>query len=216
MAQPHKLDIYWSFRSPYSYLAIDRLADIRAAYNVEARMRFVRPLAMREPDFFERGRSQFLPYLFKDVPREAERAGVPFGLPSPDPIDMDTGSGKVAPAQPKMDRVMALGVAMEMLGDALAVAQIVGRAIWGGRLNWHEEDALGEAIESAGGDAAAVRRWAADNQAEIAATIAANEAEQLKHHWGVPLMVLGDEPFFGQDRLDSLIWRLEKLGARRD
>jgi len=30
----------------------------------------------------------------------------------------------------------------------------------------------------------------------------------LKHHWGVPLMVLDEEPFFGQDRIDALLWRL--------
>lgn len=215
MTQSLRLDIYWSFRSPYSYLAIDRLADIRATFHVDAKMRFVRPLAMREPDFFERGRPQFLPYLFKDAPREAERAGVPFGLPSPDPIDMDMGSGKVAPAQPKMNRLMALGVAMERAGAGMAFAQVIGRAIWGGRLNWHEDEALGEAIAQAGGDAAAIAGWIEENSDEIGAIIDANEAEQLKHHWGVPLMVLDEEPFFGQDRLDSLVWRLEKLGAHR-
>ena len=35
-----KLEIYWSFRSPYSYLAIDRLAEIADGYDVETAFRF--------------------------------------------------------------------------------------------------------------------------------------------------------------------------------
>ena len=50
----------------------------------------------------------------------------------------------------------------------------------------------------------------------IEAMQAHNEAAQLEHHWGVPLMVLNGEPFFGQDRIDSLTWRLDQLGLRRD
>ncbi|MEL7400360.1 MAG: DsbA family protein, partial [Pseudomonadota bacterium] len=34
-------------------------------------------------------------------------------------------------------------------------------------------------------------------------------------HWGVPTMVLNGEPFFGQDRIDTLRWRLDKLGLAK-
>jgi 2-hydroxychromene-2-carboxylate isomerase len=34
-------------------------------------------------------------------------------------------------------------------------------------------------------------------------------------HWGVPTLAVEGEAFFGQDRLDVVTWRLEKLGARR-
>ena len=34
-------------------------------------------------------------------------------------------------------------------------------------------------------------------------------------HWGVPTMVYEGEPFFGQDRIETLRWRLEKAGLRR-
>ena len=43
----------------------------------------------------------------------------------------------------------------------------------------------------------------------------ANQDEQEPYHWGVPLMVYEDEPFFGQDRLDLLEWRLEQSGVKR-
>ena len=32
-------------------------------------------------------------------------------------------------------------------------------------------------------------------------------------HWGVPTMALRGEPFFGQDRIETLRWRLETLGV---
>ena len=34
-------------------------------------------------------------------------------------------------------------------------------------------------------------------------------------HWGVPTMVLRGEPFFGQDRIETLRWRLDKYGLKR-
>ncbi|NNE40832.1 MAG: 2-hydroxychromene-2-carboxylate isomerase [Marinicaulis sp.] len=209
------LEIFYSFRSPYSYLAIDRLIAIDHAYDIDTRFRPVRPLAMREPDFFERGRPQFLPYLFKDAPREAERWGVPFGLPNPDPITMDMTSGVVAPEQPHMDKVMGLAIAAIKIGKGLEFARCVGRSIWGGAENWHEDEILDETLRRAGLTLKSMQEWVDVSRATIAEIIAENEAEQLKHHWGVPLMLLDGEPFFGQDRLDALQWRLDKLGLAK-
>ena len=211
-----RLEIYWSFRSPYSYLAIDRLADIDRDYDVETHFRPVRPLAMREPDFFERGRKQFLPYLFRDVPREAERLGLPFGLPQPDPITMDMASGKVDPEQPILLGVIALAFAAIEKGRGIEFARAVAPTIWGGKQNWNDESVLSVTLSDAGFDYADLTSWALENQAVIDDKLAMNEAAQLEYHWGVPLMVLDGEPFFGQDRMDSLIWRLDKLGLRRE
>ncbi len=210
------LDIYWSFRSPYSYLAIDRLAGLVGDYEIEARFCLVRPLAMREPGFFERNRPQWLPYLFKDVLRESARLGIPFFPPRPDPITMDMATGKVAPEQPLMDRLMRLGLAAEeSAGAGLAFARTLARAIWGGVENWPERAVLEKAAGDAGLSLAALEAFADAHAERIERRMVENEAAQLVHHWGVPLMVLDDEPFFGQDRLDSLVWRLEQRGLRR-
>jgi 2-hydroxychromene-2-carboxylate isomerase len=211
-----KLDIYWSFRSPYSWLAIDRLADIVRDYKVTARFCFVRPLAMREPTFFECNRPQWLPYLFKDVMRESARLGVPFFPPRPDPISMDLGTGKVAPEQPLMEMLMRLGLAAEESeGKGLPFGRAIAGRIWGGTENWPDRANLEDAAREAGLSLAALEKYATKNEPALMARMAANEAAQLVHHWGVPLMVLDDEPFFGQDRLDSLVWRLDQKGRRR-
>lgn len=211
-----KLEIYWSFRSPYSWLAIDRLADIAEHYDVETDFRFVRPLAMREPTFFERNRPQWLPYLFKDVMRESARLGVPFVPPRPDPISMNLATGKVDADQPLMERLMALGIAaQESAGKGLAFARATARRIWGGTENWPEREHMEAAAREAGLDLGALEAFARDNPERIAGAIAKNEAAQMLHHWGVPLMVFDEEPFFGQDRLDSLVWRLDQKNLRR-
>ncbi len=210
------LDIYWSFRSPYSWLAIDRLADIVSEYDVAARFCFVRPLAMREPGFFERNRPQWLPYLFKDVMRESARLGVPFFPPRPDPITMDMGTGKVAPEQPLMDMLMRLGLAAEESeGRGLPFARATARRIWGGIESWPDRAHLEDAAREAGLSIMTLEAYAAANERALLTRMASNEAAQLVHHWGVPLMVLEDEPFFGQDRLDSLVWRLDQKGLKR-
>ncbi len=210
------LEIYWSFRSPYSYLACDRLLAIKRDYDLDTDFRPVRPLALREPDFFSRGRKQFIPYLLKDVMREAERLGVAMALPNPDPICMDLASGKVDARQPYMDRIMPLGIAACAQGAGLEFAAAVARRIWTGVENWNEDAKLREAAVEAGLDLAGLDQWVADHPDEFAETLARNESAQLEHHWGVPLMVLDGEPFFGQDRIESLIWRLNQRGLRRD
>jgi 2-hydroxychromene-2-carboxylate isomerase len=210
-----RLDIYWSFRSPYSYLAIDRLIAIAEDYSIETQFRPVRPLAMREPDFFERNRPQFMPYLMRDVFRESQRLGIPFGPPRPDPIRMDFATGRVDREQPIMTRLMNLGLAAVELGKGMEFAAVLGRNIWGGRENWHEPDAMAAAAKTAGLDLATLEDFAGRNADRLLSVLAGNETEQLKHHWGVPLMVLDEEPFFGQDRLDALVWRLNQQGLQR-
>jgi 2-hydroxychromene-2-carboxylate isomerase len=47
---------------------------------------------------------------------------------------------------------------------------------------------------------------------EIAANQAALEAAG---HWGVPTLVFDGEPFFGQDRIDMALWRMEQKGLTK-
>ena len=52
----HLIDLYWSFRSPYSYLATPRLVDIEQEYDLTVNVRPVYPLAVRSGEFFSRVR----------------------------------------------------------------------------------------------------------------------------------------------------------------
>ena len=211
-----RLEIYWSFRSPYSYLACDRLQQIKRDYDLDTEFRPVRPLALREPSFFTKGRKQVVPYLLRDVFREAEQLNVTLVWPKPDPITMNLATRVAEPEQPIMDRLMSLGIAACEAGAGLEFAYAVAKRIWCGDEGWFTEETLAAAATEVGLELATLDAWAGEHEGKVAETIAANEAAQLEHHWGVPLMVLDGEPFFGQDRLDALIWRLNGLGLRSD
>src|SRR3546814_1863800 len=65
-------DLFWSFRSPYSYLAIGRYRALAASYDLVVNLRPVYPLAVRQPDFFERNHPNWLSYTMRDMIRVAQ------------------------------------------------------------------------------------------------------------------------------------------------
>jgi len=102
-------DVFWSFRSPYSYLATARLVGIERRYDLDLRVRPVLPIAVRIPGFFDRVNPLWPPYLLRDCMRIAEYHGIDFGWPRPDPIVQDFMTRKVAEEQPYIHRMTRLG-----------------------------------------------------------------------------------------------------------
>jgi len=45
-------ELYWSFRSPYSYIALPRVMLLTRDFAVEVEMRVVHPAAIRNPAYF--------------------------------------------------------------------------------------------------------------------------------------------------------------------
>lgn len=209
-------DFYFSFRSPYSYLATPQVEELIARYDVRPRMRIVLPIAIRIPGFFKQVNPLWPPYLLRDTFRISQMHNIPYRWPRPDPIVMDVGKGEVAAEQPYIYRVSRLGVVAERQGKGFEFVRKAAHLIWSGEVdNWHEGDHLSRATSDAGLIASDVERAAAEQSADIDAEIAANEAAQRNAgHWGVPLFVFNDEPFFGQDRLDHLVWRMKQAGLR--
>ena len=148
-------DLYFSFRSPYSYLAIGRYRALMESHAVEIALRPVWPLAIREPDFFERNHPNWLGYTMRDMLRVAQFHDIPFGAPRPDPIVQDVATRRIAADQPHIRRVTRMGQAAARRGSGLPFA--------------------------AG-------------------------------HWGVPTLVFDGEPFFGQDRIEMVRWRMDQKG----
>ncbi|MGB3738811.1 MAG: DsbA family protein, partial [Pontixanthobacter sp.] len=75
-------------------------------------------------------------------------------------------------------------------GDHLA--QAAGKA----GLDWHT---LATTVEA---DADALDAEIADNQ----------QALEDGGHWGVPTLLFDGEPFFGQDRIEMVLWRMNEKG----
>jgi 2-hydroxychromene-2-carboxylate isomerase len=209
-------DLFWSFRSPYSYLVTPRLIEFERAYDVKANVRPVYPIAVRIPGFFKQVNPMWPPYLLRDCARIAEMLGMPFAWPFPDPIVMNMATGEVPKEQPYIHRLTRLGVAAAARGRGLPFLAEVSGVIFGGIRDWHLGDHLARAAQRAGLDLAEIDREIARDPDRFEARIAENEAAQKQAgHWGVPLMVFNGEPFFGQDRFDVLKWRMERNGVSR-
>ena len=99
MTEP--VDVYWSFRSPYSYLATPELLQLREDYNVEVNLRVVLPIAVRSKKaLFDPNNMKPVKYIILDSLRRAQFLGIPMGFPRPDPIVQDMQTFQLAEEQP--------------------------------------------------------------------------------------------------------------------
>ena len=92
----------------------------------------------------------------------------------------------------------------------------VMHVIWSGEAeSWIEGDHLARAVASVGFDLAEMDAAILADAERLDAVTRANEEAQQPHHYGVPVMVYDGEPFFGQDRFDQLLWRMQQKGMQR-
>lgn len=211
-----RADLYWSFRSPYSYLATARYRALTQDYDLEIALRPVYPLAVREPDFFERNHPNWLRYTMLDVMRLAAFLNIPIAPPRPDPIVQDIATRRIAEEQPYIFRLVRLGQAAARRGRGLAFADAVSRLIWGGTAGWDAGDHLAHAAAEAGLDLNELDAEVLAEPEALDAEIAANQtALEAAGHWGVPTLVFNGEPFFGQDRIELALWRMQQAGLSR-
>lgn len=206
-------DFFFSFRSPYSYLALPQIAAGIQRYGFEPRIRIVLPIAVRIPGFFKTVNPLWPPYLMRDTMRIAEMLSIPYRWPRPDPIVMDVASGEVAAEQPYIYRVSRLGVAAAREGKGFEFVKLMATAIWSGDVtNWHADEHVLRALTAAGLDAQSILAKVEGDPSDYDSEIARNQEDHAAAgHWGVPLFVYEGEPFFGQDRIEHLFWRMQKL-----
>lgn len=211
------VDLFFSFRSPFSYLALPKTMRMAADYDVTVNLRPVYPIAVRIPGFFKRANPQFARYVVLDSSRVAQRENIPFRFPRPDPIVQDMATLDVAEHQPYIHRLTRLGAAAQAEGRALAFTDAISRVLWDGSVTgWNEGDHLAKAATAAGFDLAAMDAAIDADPDRYERIIADNEqAHAASGHWGVPTFVFESEPFFGQDRIDLLLWRMESRGLTR-
>ena len=210
------IDLFWSFRSPYSYLATPRLVEMAREYDLDIVVRPVYPLAVRSGQFFSQVNPMWIPYLLRDTFRLSQMLGLPYAWPRPDPVVVDPSTRAATPNQPYIHRLTRLGCAAAEAGRGLDFLNEVSRVIWSGQNeNWHQGDHLAKATARAGLDLAELDAKIAADPDKYEAIIQANQlAHQECGHWGVPTMTFNGEPFFGQDRLDVLLWRLKQNGLQ--
>lgn len=190
------LEFFCSLRSPYTYLAVERVTRLAAHYHADLHLRFVLPMVMRGlPVGFAKRK-----YILLDTKREAERLKIPFGNVV-DPVGKPVEDGLAI-----LNQASARGLGTQFLARFLAGAFAEGvdthrprelrrLALQSGLSGSEVEDALGDLS------------WR---------TMAAANREALLDSglWGVPsFRVVGHPSVWGQDRL----WVIERdlLAATR-
>ncbi|MEL8055850.1 MAG: DsbA family protein [Pseudomonadota bacterium] len=210
------IDVYWSFRSPYSYLSTPDLQKLAKDYDVEINLRVVFPIAIRAAEaLFDASNRKPAMYIVMDSIRRAEFLGMPMHFPPrPDPVTQNYQTMEVAKDQPLIYRLAKLGVEAQRRGKGLDFAKEVSHLVYGGTENWDQGDHLAKAAAAAGLDLASMDLAIADGD-HLEEIERNHEGLEKAGHWGVPTMVVRGEPFFGQDRIETLRWRLDKYGLAR-
>lgn len=185
------LEVYFSFRSPYSYLALPRVLALADHYGLNLRFRPVLPMVMRGLPVPREKRL----YILADATREAGRLGIPFGRIC-DPVG------------PGVERCMALFPAADAAGRAREYLLQVATGIWSQGADVSRDRDLGRLVTAAGLDWPRLQPQLADTTWQAMAT-ANREALNGLGLWGVPVLHLqtpaAHTAVWGQDRL----WVLE-------
>jgi 2-hydroxychromene-2-carboxylate isomerase len=192
-----RLDFFFSFRSPYSYLAAPRAFALPERYDVDVVFRGVIPMAMRGQSV---PREKGL-HTLRDVKREAIRLGMPFGRIH-DPI----GQGAV--------RCLLVAQHAVDVGRERDFVLEASRGIWAEAADVATDAGLRPICERAGLD------WrdceAALEDADLRARVDADTwALSELGHWGVPVFVFEGELFWGQDRIEDLEIALRDAALER-
>jgi 2-hydroxychromene-2-carboxylate isomerase len=210
------IDLYYTMRSPYCYLATPLITELVSKYDLMVDLKPVYPLAVSDPTFFTKVNPLWPPYLQRDTQRIGDRLGIPFRWPRPDPIVQDRQTRKVAAEQPHITRLTHFAqIAAEKKRGLEYVANVSGLLYSPEIDGWNEGDHLANAMTRAGLDLQEFEDLAAQDADRLEACVHANRENQLAAgHWGAPLFVFEGELFFGQDRIDDLVWHLQNNGLR--
>jgi 2-hydroxychromene-2-carboxylate isomerase len=192
-----RLDFFFSFRSPYSYLAAPRAFALADRFSVDVIYRGVLPMAMRGEAV---PRAKRL-HTIRDVAREAKRLGMPFGRIY-DPI----GEGAW--------RCLLVGEHAVDVGRERAFVLECSRGIWSEAIDVAADPGLRTVCGRAGLDWA--QCCAALGDPTLRERVAANTtALGDLGHWGVPVLRFSDELFWGQDRIEDVERKLLAAGLER-
>ena len=187
------LELFYSFRSPYSYLSLKRVYEIADAFGLGLKLRPVLPMVMRG---MQVPRPKLL-YIARDTTREAERLRIPYGRIA-DPVGVGVerclAAFRYAESEHK-GRDFLANAGAAIWSEAIDVSTDKGMRKVTGRTSLFWPDV----VAAMGSD---------DWRAEIEGN---RESMMASGSWGVPTIRMGDEVFWGQDRDWLLVRHIEEL-----
>lgn len=190
------VDVYYDYMSPYCYVLLNRLEDTAQRHRLQLRWK---PIDFQALEGFGGGSSASpakARYTVADVTRVAEYHGLPIQVPRPFPVRSTLAQRTALAAQEQ--------------GFFPAYNHTVFLAAWAEQRDIGDAAVLRDCVRDAGGDPDAALELAGSDAVDDAYRRLTEEADRAGV-FGVPTMALGDELFFGSDRLRVLEWRLRDL-----
>lgn len=182
-ACPTTLDFYFSFRSPYSYLALERTFSLVKQYPVKINIKPVLPMVMRGlPVPFAKSI-----YILNDAKREARFNHIPFGKIC-DPL----GKG--------VENCLAIYEFAVKENKEQDYLISVARGIWSEGVNTASDHGLKKLVIRAGLNWDAAKTYLDNEQWKTRAEQNRKDMFELGL-WGVPCFQLGGLRAWGQDRI---------------
>ncbi|WP_085692678.1 MULTISPECIES: 2-hydroxychromene-2-carboxylate isomerase [unclassified Pseudomonas] len=185
------VDFFFDLGSPASYLAWTQLPGLCARQGATLRYR---PMLLGGV-FQATGNASpvMIPakgrYMFTDLARFAARYGVPFELPPGFPVNTLTLMRG------------AVGTQLRSPERFEALLAVLFNGLFAQSRNLGDNAVLDDTLSQGGFDPQAFRALAGDDEVKAALRHATEEAVE-RGVFGAPTCFVGDEMFFGQDRLD--------------
>lgn len=112
MIVSHTIDVFWSFRSPYSDRVTPDLLRLRRDFDVRVTLAAFLPIAVRSKGLVSDAADKKRPrYIGTGSRRRAAFLGLRLRWPRPDPVTQDRDTSEVPEDQPRIWRLMALALA---------------------------------------------------------------------------------------------------------
>ena len=197
------IEIYYSFQSPYSYLALDGIYEIESKFDVELLWQPFSARASGQPVPPTGVVPDKLSYLFEDTRRFAEGVNVPFVIPEGWPEnEFDPG------------RVTRGALVAADLGVLKEYNYKVFHKIWGLGENPNDENFMNELCDELDIDLGDFlsKMSASDTRERVKGIYKRGKKLGV---FDTPTVVIDKERLFGLDKLPYLAQRLEKLGAKK-
>jgi 2-hydroxychromene-2-carboxylate isomerase len=196
------IKLYYDFKSPFTYLAMEPAYKLEETHRL--RLRFIPlELAIREAyggELEQRAQRDWdkVRYLYMDMRRFANERGL-----------IIRGPQKI------FDSRLALmgGLFADRNGRFRPYADRVFERFFKRELNIEDIDALAAVMAEAGLDAAGFRRYA-EGEGPNDLRAAAAEAER-DGVFGVPTFIVAGELFWGNDRVEWVVKKLDQMKLRR-
>lgn len=187
-----QVDFFYFFGSGYAYLSVLRIADLAAQEGVTVNWRpfNVRPL-MKENNVMLRDEAQKVRYLWRDIERRAAQHRLPFVKPPLWPTEPDLLASRVAMVAAEEGWVEPYTV------ESFRVWYLEG-------LPLGTEESLGTILPRVGQEVGRVLAKAAEPAAS-ARLEAETEAARKLGAFGSPTFAVGEELFWGDDRLEEAV-----------